>query len=129
VTIVADYEGAYGQSFVLSLKNRKWMKGANFAALLNRMGYTCAKYGGVMVKKIEHGSELSTGPRIANMALRFGLSDMGLSCGYRKMARIPCLIRPLWVSLMRSNLLRQRSHKPSEVRWNRSCESGAEQHA
>jgi hypothetical protein len=35
------------------------MKGANFAALLNRMGYTRAKYGGVLVKKIEHGSELS----------------------------------------------------------------------
>ena len=40
VTIVADDEGAYGQSFVLSLKNRKWMKQSNFATLLNRMGYT-----------------------------------------------------------------------------------------
>jgi putative transposase len=35
------------------------MKGSNFATLLNRMGYTRAKFGGVLVKKIEHNSELS----------------------------------------------------------------------
>src|SRR5580704_8383328 len=38
VQIEADDVGAYGQSFILSLKNRKWMKASNFAALLNAMG-------------------------------------------------------------------------------------------
>jgi hypothetical protein len=35
------------------------MKQSDFATLLNRMGYTRAKYGGVLVKKVKHGSDLS----------------------------------------------------------------------
>lgn len=58
VTIEAAGVGAYGQSFVLTLKNRRWMKDANFAQLLNAMGFTRAKYGHVVVKKIERPGEL-----------------------------------------------------------------------
>jgi hypothetical protein len=58
VKIVSDKAGAYVESFLLSLKNRNWMKQSNFAVFLNRMGHTRAKYGGVLVKKTEHGGEL-----------------------------------------------------------------------
>jgi hypothetical protein len=43
---------------VLNLKNRNWMKDANFARFLNEMGQTRAKYGGVLVKKTEQDKEL-----------------------------------------------------------------------
>src|SRR4029077_14443304 len=42
----------------LSLKNRKWMKEINFDNLLNVMGQTRAKYGHVVVKKVERAAEL-----------------------------------------------------------------------
>jgi hypothetical protein len=58
VVIEADDVGAYAQSFVLSLKNRKWMKETDFDALLNAMGETRAKYGHVVVKKVERPGEL-----------------------------------------------------------------------
>ena len=58
VQIEADDVGAYGQSFILSLKNRKWMKASNFANLLNAMGQARAKYGHVVVKKVERPGEL-----------------------------------------------------------------------
>lgn len=58
VQIEADDVGAYGQSFILSLKNRKWMKASNFATLLNSMGLARAKYGHVVVKKVERPGEL-----------------------------------------------------------------------
>jgi hypothetical protein len=58
VTIEAEDVGAYGQSFVLSLKNRKWMKQSDFAQLLNAMGFSRAKFGHVMVKKAERPGEL-----------------------------------------------------------------------
>jgi hypothetical protein len=58
VTIEAEGAGPYGQSFVLSLKNRKWMKQSDFAQLLNAMGFTRAKFGHVMVKKVERPGEL-----------------------------------------------------------------------
>lgn len=63
VLIEADDVGAYGQSFILSLKNRKWMKASNFAALLNTMGQARAKYGHLGGKKIERAGELHY-PRI-----------------------------------------------------------------
>jgi hypothetical protein len=49
---------AYVQSFLLSLKNRNWMKTSNFAGFLNAMGQTRAKYGHVLVKKVEREGEL-----------------------------------------------------------------------
>jgi hypothetical protein len=52
VLIEADDVGAYAQSFILNLKNRKWMKASNFAVLLNAMGQARAKYGHVVIKKV-----------------------------------------------------------------------------
>lgn len=52
VLIEADDVGDYGRSFILSLKNRKWMKASNFAALLTAMGQARAKCGHVVVKKV-----------------------------------------------------------------------------
>lgn len=60
VQIQSDRPGrkAYIQSFVLSLKNRNWMKQSHLGKFLNRMGHTRAKYGGVMVKKTEPDNDL-----------------------------------------------------------------------
>ena len=58
VTIFSDKAGAYVESFLLTLKNRNWMKQSAFAVFLNRMGHTRAKYGGVLVKKTEQNGEL-----------------------------------------------------------------------
>jgi hypothetical protein len=46
-------ETSFAASFILTLKNRNWMKQANIAGFLNRFGQTRAKYGGVMVKRVE----------------------------------------------------------------------------
>lgn len=48
----------YVASFLLNLKNRNWMKETRFGVFLNRMTQTRCKYGGVIVKKIEHDGEL-----------------------------------------------------------------------
>jgi hypothetical protein len=58
VHIEAEGPGNYAQSFLLTLFNRNWIKKADFASFLNRMGHTRAKYGGVLVMKTEHGDEL-----------------------------------------------------------------------
>jgi hypothetical protein len=58
VTIASEAADGYVQSLILSLKNRNWMKQENFAAFLNRFGFTRAKYGGVLVKKTEQNGEL-----------------------------------------------------------------------
>jgi hypothetical protein len=50
---------AYTTSFLLDLRNRNWMKQSNFPTFLNRMGFTRSKFGGVLIKKIEKGNELS----------------------------------------------------------------------
>ena len=49
---------SYAETFLLNLKSRNWMKLAGFATFLNRMGATRAKYGGVLVKKVEQAGEL-----------------------------------------------------------------------
>lgn len=58
VKIESEGAGNWRQSFLLTLFNRNWMKKSGFAQFLNRMGYTRAKYGGVLVMKTEHGGEL-----------------------------------------------------------------------
>jgi hypothetical protein len=55
---IESERGAYAQSFLLTLKNRNWMKESGFPSFLNKMGHTRAKYGGVLVKKTEHDGEL-----------------------------------------------------------------------
>jgi len=73
VHIESDRIGAkgYAASFILNLKNRNWMKQSGFAKFLNEMGQTRAKYGGVLVKKIEQGGEL----RLHVMAWRDMVTD------------------------------------------------------
>jgi hypothetical protein len=61
----------YAASFVLNLKNRNWTKDTSFARFLNQMGQPRAKYGGVLVKKTEQGSEL----RLTGMAWRDMIAD------------------------------------------------------
>jgi hypothetical protein len=58
VSVQIEYVGAYVQSFLLTFKNRNWMKDTAFAVFLNRLGHTRAKYGGVFVKKTEGNGEL-----------------------------------------------------------------------
>jgi hypothetical protein len=58
VKVSSQASNGYTQSFILSLKNRNWMKQSHFASFLNRMGATRAKYGGVLVKKTEQKGEL-----------------------------------------------------------------------
>ena len=58
ITIFSDAADAETEAFLLTLKNRNWMKQSNLATFLNRMGHTRAKYGGVLVKKTEQGGEL-----------------------------------------------------------------------
>jgi hypothetical protein len=58
VKIESGQPGAYVESFILNLKNRNWMKQSGFAAFINRMGQTRAKYGGVIVKKTDQNGEL-----------------------------------------------------------------------
>jgi hypothetical protein len=48
----------YARSFVFRKKVAQWMKDKGFARLLNQMGKTRNKYGGVLVKKTEHKGEL-----------------------------------------------------------------------
>jgi hypothetical protein len=43
VQVSSESADGYAQSFILSLKNRNWMKHANFAAFLNRFGHVRAK--------------------------------------------------------------------------------------
>jgi hypothetical protein len=61
VHIQSDRAGseAYTQSFLLSLKNPNWMKDANLAGFLKQMGHTRAKYGHLLIKKIERERELA----------------------------------------------------------------------
>lgn len=49
---------AYAASFILNLKNRNWMKQAKLGVFLNKLTHTRAKYGGVLVKKVEREGEL-----------------------------------------------------------------------
>jgi hypothetical protein len=58
VQVTSEATDGYAQSFILSLKNRNWMKHSNYAAFLNRFGQVRAKYGGVLVKKTEQNGEL-----------------------------------------------------------------------
>jgi hypothetical protein len=56
-----ESEGIGGdvQSFLLTLKNRNWMKANNFGVFLNKMGFTRAKCPGVRVKKTEQNGVLA----------------------------------------------------------------------
>jgi len=49
----------YVKSMLFSKEIRNWMKKTNFAKTLNEFGYTRAKYGGVLVKRVMKDGELT----------------------------------------------------------------------
>lgn len=51
IQIVADEPKFFPISFILQKEVYNWMKEVNFAKTLNEMGFTRAKYGGVLIKK------------------------------------------------------------------------------
>jgi len=53
IQIIADEPQFMALSFLLQKEVYNWMKEVNFGKTLNEMGYTRAKYGGVMIKKYE----------------------------------------------------------------------------
>ena len=58
VNIVADHPNFTTKSMLLNAEAYEWMKEKNFSLFLNKLGYKRAKYGGVLVKKIERDGEL-----------------------------------------------------------------------
>ncbi|OGL46461.1 MAG: hypothetical protein A2W05_07090 [Candidatus Schekmanbacteria bacterium RBG_16_38_10] len=55
----ADNETSYDKSFLFNHEIYNWMKETDFAQVLNEMGETRARYGGVLVKKCrEKGEEM-----------------------------------------------------------------------
>lgn len=58
VQVESDLSDGYERSFVLGKENRNWMREIGMSRLLNRMGYVRTKYGGVVVKKTEHGGNM-----------------------------------------------------------------------
>lgn len=51
IVVEADDEASYVKSFLFNHEIQKWMKESNFAKVLNEMGETRARYGGVVIKK------------------------------------------------------------------------------
>lgn len=58
VDITSDDPQHYVKAMLLRKEAHEWMKLNNFAQFLNRMGYTRAKYGGVLIKKFEEKGKL-----------------------------------------------------------------------
>lgn len=53
ITVVADNEDSSTQSFVINHELKDWFKKAKFANTLNEMGETRARYGGLLVKRVQ----------------------------------------------------------------------------
>lgn len=58
IDITSDDPKHYIKAMLLRKEAYEWMKENNFAQFLNRMGYTRAKYGGVLVKKYDEGDKM-----------------------------------------------------------------------
>jgi len=58
IRIESEYSTGYARSFLLSKENQVWMKEVMMGKILNLLGHTRAKYGGVLVKKTEHNDKL-----------------------------------------------------------------------
>jgi len=57
VRVDADHENSYDKSFLFNHEIQQWMKESDFARVLNEMGETRARYGGVLIKKFQGGGE------------------------------------------------------------------------
>lgn len=53
ITVVADNEDSATQSFIINHELKDWFKKSKFGNTLNEMGETRARYGGLLVKKVE----------------------------------------------------------------------------
>lgn len=58
IQIIADSPKFFPTSFILQKEVYNWMKDINFAKTLNEMGFTRAKYGGLLIKKCMEDDEL-----------------------------------------------------------------------
>lgn len=59
IIVEADNEESFTKSFLFNHELLKWMKESDFARVLNEMGETRARYGGVLVKKcLEKGEDM-----------------------------------------------------------------------
>ena len=58
VQVTADNEASYDKSFLYNHEIQQWMKESDFARVLNEMGETRARYGGVVIKKTEDEGEM-----------------------------------------------------------------------
>jgi len=62
VRVTADNETSQDKSFLFNHEIQRWMKESDFARVLNEMGETRARYGGVIVKKTkEKGEDMEVG--------------------------------------------------------------------
>lgn len=59
IQIIADSPKFFPISFILQKEVYNWMKDTNFAKTLNEMGFTRAKYGGLLIKKCMEDDELN----------------------------------------------------------------------
>ena len=57
-TVFSDNPKHYVKSMLFSKEMKNWMKRVSFAKTLNDFGYTRAKYGGVLIKRVRRGGEL-----------------------------------------------------------------------
>ena len=58
IQIMSDTPTSFDKSFILRKEIHNWMKEADFALILNEMGETRARYGGVLVKKVIRDDKL-----------------------------------------------------------------------
>jgi hypothetical protein len=58
IQVESEVSEDYARSFLFRKEIQQWMKNTGFARLLNKMGKTRNKFGGLLVKKIEHNGEL-----------------------------------------------------------------------
>jgi len=59
IQIIADSPKFFPISFILQKEVYNWMKDTNFAKTINEMGFTRAKYGGLLIKKCMEDDELN----------------------------------------------------------------------
>jgi len=57
IRVEADNEMSYDKSFLFNHEIMQWMKESDFARVLNEMGETRARYGGVLIKKHQEKGE------------------------------------------------------------------------
>jgi hypothetical protein len=58
VQILSDNPAHQVKSMLLNRESYEWMKKSDFSTTLNKLGYKRAKYGGVLVKKVEKKGDL-----------------------------------------------------------------------